>query len=170
MLFPSLFSDSKTTQASLSMTTKPNKEEPMPTLFHRQIQKLYKLLSPRNDLKISLLLSTLPSLRGSGVDLDELASSNSRMEAILQNVEIHQHEFFMFHATLIQLQKMLEAVEAVEVRPLVERMMQHNMALIKLLFRYILQSSKEMNKRLQIDDMKEFEKHYRPLKEVFPFL
>ena len=92
------------------------------------------------------------------------------MEAIVQNVEIHQHEFFMFHATLVQLQKMLEAVEAVEVRPLVERMMNHNMELIKLLFHYIIQSGKEPDKKLKIQNLKEFNKHYQPLKEVFPFL
>ena len=88
----------------------------------------------------------------------------------LQNTKIHQQEFFMFHATLIQLQKLLEAVESVEVRPLVERMMKHNMGLIKLLFQYIVKSAKNPDKMLKVQNINEFNKHYRPLKEVFPFL
>ena len=88
----------------------------------------------------------------------------------LQNAKIHQQEFFMFHATLIQLQKLLEAVESVEVRPLVERMMKHNMGLIKLLFQYIVKSAKNPDKMLKVKNINEFNKHYRPLKEVFPFL
>ena len=88
----------------------------------------------------------------------------------LQNAKIRQQEFFMFHATLIQLQKLLEAVESVEVRPLVERMMKHNMGLIKLLFQYIVKSAKNSDKMLKVQNINEFNKHYRPLKEVFPFL
>ena len=71
-----------------AVTFKPSKLKIVPTVpvnipvsstetFHRrQIQKLYKVLSPHNDLKLNLLLSTLPNLRTSGVDLDKLAASS----------------------------------------------------------------------------------------------
>ena len=71
-----------------AVTFKPSKLKNVPTspanvpvssteTFHRrQIQKLYKVLSPHNDLKLNLLLSTLPNLRTSGVDLDKLAASS----------------------------------------------------------------------------------------------
>ena len=89
----------------------------------------------------------------------------------LQDILIHQDEFFVFHTTLIELQKILETIEAgPEVRPLLKRTMANNLALIKLLFRYLIKSGKKPDKRIAIEDTNQFWKHYKPLKEVFEFL
>lgn len=84
-----------------------------------------------------------------------------------------QEDFFVFHTTLVQLQKILEAAEAEatsDIRPLLKRTQAHNMSLIKLLFHYIVQSGRAPGKKIILEDTKPFWKHYKPLKEVFPFL
>ena len=43
------------------------------TFHHRQIQKLHRFLSPNSGgLKLNLMLATLPSIRGSGIDFEKL--------------------------------------------------------------------------------------------------
>ena len=55
------------------------------TFHHRQIQKLHRFLSPNSGgLKLNLMLATLPSIRGSGIDFGKLTSKNSNMESIAQ--------------------------------------------------------------------------------------
>ena len=67
-----------------SLKTSKTTKEPQ-TFHHRQIQKLHRFLSPNSGgLKLNLMLATLPSIRGSGIDFEQLTSKNSKMESIAQ--------------------------------------------------------------------------------------
>ena len=90
-----------------------------------------------------------------------------------KSAKLYQKDFYVFHTTLVQLQKILEAAESKAspgIRPLLKKTLAHNMSLISLLFHYIVQSGRSEDKKIVLEDTRPFWKHYKPLKEVFPFL
>jgi len=185
---PKKIMSTKSTTLSTSTTPKPiMPTETIPTtrplynlykkdelsLYEKQVMKLQSLLSgPQGDIRSVLLQETVLKL------LPNLKKMNTmvRLEDALtagKSGKLVQEDFFVFHTTLVQLQKILEAAEAEatsDIRPLLKRTQAHNMSLIKLLFHYIVQSGRAPGKKIILEDTKPFWKHYKPLKEVFPFL
>ena len=139
----------------------------------KQVAKLRHLLSPNNDIQLILLRQIVPKLQASNLKKPKMvrlgdAIVNERSDTF------HQEDFFVLYTTLVQLQKILEAVTdrkiSSDVRPLLKRNLAHNLSLVKLLFQYIVKSEKRPDKKLKIEDSQTFLKHYQPLKEIFPFL
>ena len=163
-----------TTTKRIITTTKPHKKETPLTLYEQQVLKLQKLLSgPQGDIRLLLLQKTVPKLVPNLKKLDTMVRLEDALKAGKGSSPIFQEDFFVFHTTLVQLQKILQAADAKatpEIRPLLKRTLAHNMSLIKLLFHYIVQSGRAADKKVILEDTRPFWKHYKPLKEVFPFL
>lgn len=146
--------------------------------YQQQILKLRQLINSQasgGDIQSELLQQTVPLIVPNVKNLEKM----TRLEEALSlksktgQVELHQEDFFVFHTTLVQLQKILEAVETKatsDIKPLLKRAQNHNMSLIKILFGYIFKSARSPGKRIIIEDTKPLWKHYSPLKQLFPFL
>ena len=81
-----------TTSRPLPPSLKTSTTKEPQTFHHRQIQKLHRFLSPNSGgLKLNLMLATLPSIRGSGIDFGKLTSKNSNMESIAQVSDFKQY-------------------------------------------------------------------------------
>ena len=137
------------------------------SIYHKQLRKFRKILKP-SELQTTLMLRTLPKLML--INLESLDNLPRMGEALKK--ELHQEDLFVFHATLVQLQKILEEIHDLphDIKPLYKRTLEHNMSLIKMLFNLIVKSEKMPEKRIKMKNPYEFLKHYRPLKEIFTFL
>ena len=138
------------------------------SIYHKQLTKFRKLLNP-SELQTTLMLRTLPKLML--INLESLDDLPRMGQALKQ--ELHQEDLFVFHATLVQLQKILSEMQGNlphDIKPLYKRTLEHNMSLIKMLFNLIVKSEKMPGKRIKVKNSNEFLKHYRPLKEIFSFL
>ena len=138
------------------------------SIYHKQLLKFRKLLNP-SELQTTLMLRTLPKLML--INLESLDDLPRMGQALKQ--ELHQEDLFVFHATLVQLQKILSEMQGKlphDIKPLYKRTLEHNMSLIKMLFNLIVKSEKMPGKRIKVKNPNEFLEHYRPLKEIFSFL
>ena len=152
----------------ISVTTpEPSTESISESIYQKQLRKFRKILRP-SELQTNLLLRTLPMLNL--IKLESLDNLPRMGDAIKK--ELHQSDIFVFHATLVQLQKILEEIKTLphDIKPLYKRTLEHNMSLIKILFNLIVKSEKMHGKRIKLKNSYEFLKHYRPLKEIFTFL
>ena len=170
---------STTTKETRTTTKKStqNKKEALAKIrtsfFEQQKLKLQNLLSgPQGDISSVLLQKTVSELQPNLKNLHSMVRLEDALSAG-KSAKLVQEDFYVFHTTLVQLQKILEAAESKatpDIRPLLKRTLAHNMSLIGLLFHYIVQSGRSENKEIILEDTRPFWKHYKPLKEVFPFL
>jgi hypothetical protein len=147
-------------------------DAPLTTLHMRQLSKLRSLLNRESDLEATLVVDTLPKLLPH-IDLTRL-DKQPRMAVMGKlGAVLHQQNIYVFHTTLVQLQKLLEAAEieaTSDLRPLLKRTLSHNMSLIKLLFGFLVKSESFKDKKIKVEQPQLFMKHYKPLQELFPFL
>ncbi len=142
----------------------------------RQKDKLLKLVNagPDGNIQQLLLRQTVPKVLPSLKKFNQMMSLGDALKISANSrghKKIHQEDLFVFHTTLVQLQKILDGLEASsDIKPLLTRVMDHNLSLIKLLFQYILQSERQKGKYLILRDTSPIWEHYQPLKDVFPFL
>ena len=76
------------------------------SIYHKQLMKFRKLLNP-SELQTTLMLRTLPKLML--INLESLDDLPRMGQALKQ--ELHQEDLFVFHATLVQLQKILSEMQ-----------------------------------------------------------
>ena len=109
--------------------------------------KLQNLLSgPQGDISSVLLQKTVSELQPNLKNLHSMVRLEDALSAG-KSAKLVQEDFYVFHTTLVQLQKILEAAEnkaTPDIRPLLKRTLTHNMSLIGLLFHYIVIQFKQL--------------------------
>lgn len=127
------------------------------------------------NLQTALIINTLSKVLPN-VPQSRL-KNQPRLENVGSGVTFHQEELFIFHTTLTELQNILDKSLRrgglpTDLMISIYAAKEHNLVLIHLFYRLVLQSEYSAEKSVTIsnEDSRTFAKHFHFLRAIFPFL